>query len=181
MMKRSRVLYLLGLMLVIAPLTRSTTAAEKKPILLAKGKISLKVSEKWILKKPKSRIIEHEYAIKAVKPDRLDGRLTIMGASGGLKTNIDRWKKQFRNQPRAPKVSEEKVSGQKVHIVDVVGTYLPPPFTREKPIPNARMLGAIVETKKYGLQFIKLYGPQATIKANKKAFEAMLSSLVVSK
>jgi hypothetical protein len=43
------------------------------------------------------------------------------------------------------------------------------------------MLGAIVETKKYGLQFIKLYGPEATIKANEAAFKAMLKSLVVSK
>ena len=180
-MTRYRVCCLLGLMFAIANLSRSTMAAEKTSVLLAKGKITLKVAEKWIRKKPKSRIIEHEFAIPRVKPDRQDGRLTFMGASGGVKTNIDRWKGQFRNQTRAPKVEKGKVSGQTVHFVDVVGTYSPPPFTRQKPIPNARMLGAIVETEKYGLQFIKLYGPQATIKANEKAFKAMLNSLVVAK
>ena len=180
-MRRLPIFCCLALAATIARLPVATSAAEKTDVLLAKGKVTLKVTDKWVRKKPKSRIIEHEFAIPAIKPDRQDGRLTFMGASGGVKTNIDRWKGQFRNQSRKPKVEKHKVSGQTVHFVDVVGTYSPPPFTRQKPIPKARMLGAIVETKKYGLQFIKLYGPEATIKANEAAFKSMLKSLVVAK
>ncbi|MEE3368724.1 MAG: hypothetical protein VX346_05205 [Planctomycetota bacterium] len=180
-MKRLTMFLVLGLAVTIAHLPVSTNAAEKTKISLAKGKITLKVTDKWIRKKPKSRILEYEFAVPAIKPDRLDGRVTIMGASGGVKVNIDRWKGQFRNPSRKPKVEKHKVSGQTVHYVDAVGTYLPPPFTREKQIPKARMLGAIVETEKYGLQFIKLYGPEATITAHEKAFLSMLKSLVVTK
>lgn len=158
-------------------------AAKEKPtkqeaIDLAEGKLVLKAPADWVRKQPSVRIIDHEFAVPKAEGDEVDGRVTVMGAGGGVKANVDRWKGQFT---KLAKQKEEKreINGIEVHIVDLAGTYndqrgpVAPPETRE----GYRMLGAIIVGKDLGSYFVKFYGPEKTVAANEKVFAAMIEGL----
>jgi hypothetical protein len=163
--------------------------AERK-VELAEGKISLMAPEAWQKKQPRVRIIEYEFATPAVEGDADDGRVTIMGAGGEVQANIDRWLAQFnpaegKTIKDSSKVRELEAGGQKVHLVDISGTYKDQPagpFAGGKTVlrENYRMLGAIVQTDE-GNYFIKYYGPKKTVDANEKGFNEMVNSLKVKK
>ena len=59
--------------------------------------------------------------------------------------------------------------------VEVAGTYKDP-FAAGGPRAGYRLYGAIVQTDKAGY-FFKMVGPEATMKAHKADFDAMLSTL----
>jgi hypothetical protein len=151
---------------------------------LAGGKFELTAPAKWQRQQPKTRIVEHEFAIGASKGDPADGRLTVMGAGGGVQANIDRWYGQFTQpdggstQERA-KVKKTQVGGQDVHLVDISGTFRDQrgPVAPVVERPKYRMLAAIIETKSLGDYFIKFYGPEQTVTDNEKAFLEMIDSL----
>ena len=160
---------------------------EPTPFTVADGKLAFKAPATWKKKTPRSNIIEVEFEAAAAKGDEIAGRLTIMGAGGDIKQNIDRWNGQFL-QPDGgetkSKVEKTTVGGNTVHLVDVSGTYKDSPggplaggktINRE----NYRMLAAIIETKEAGNYFVKFYGPKATIAENEKGFQELLKSLVV--
>lgn len=147
----------------------------------ADGKLEFTCSGSWKNQKPKSRMLAVEIKIPKTGDDKADGRLTIMGATGGVQPNIDRWMDQFEGAI-VSKTKEIEVSGMKVHLVDIKGTYsggMGGPFGPKTSHDDYRMLAAIIETKGMGLQFIKLTGPQATLEANKKKFDAFVKSLKV--
>ena len=173
-----------------------TFAEEKKeekkeptPFTVGEGAVAFKAPAAWTKKKPKSNIIEAEFEAPAAKGDEIAGRLTVMGAGGDIKANIDRWYGQFLQPDGSDtkdkaKVEKKTVGGNPVHIVDISGTYKDMPggpnaggkaINRE----NYRMLAAIIETKAAGNYFIKFYGPKATIAENEKAFQELLLSLKV--
>jgi len=159
-------------------------AKKSHEVKLARGAFTLKAPGEWKKVKPRVRIIEHEFSIPAAEGDERAGRMTIMGAGGSIEANIKRWFGQF-SQPdggsteERADVEEKTIAGQKVHIVDVAGTYNDKrgPFAPGVKRPKYRMLAAIVETKGKGNYFLKFYGPQKTVAANEKAFEAMVNSL----
>ena len=101
-----------------------------------------------------------------------------MGAGGSVDANVKRWIGQFL-QTKKRDVTKETIAGQEVHLVDVVGTYndRPGPFAPGVKRENYEMLAAIIVTEKSGKYFVKFYGPQKTVEANKKAFRAMIESL----
>lgn len=176
---------------------------EDRPVALANGKVKLTAPGNWKKKKPRSRIVEYEFAVpmakeegedgpkedpeKAGKTESTDGRLTIMSATGGVEPNIERWIGQFAQPDGKPtkeraKVEKHKVNGHTVHYVDVSGTFLDRPMPASPDVekrPDYRMLGAIIETEKHGLQFIKLTGPKDTIATAEKGFKEFLDSLKV--
>lgn len=167
---------------------KPAAAAEK--IELADGSFHMTVPEAWERKQPRSKIIEHEFEIPASTGDEQPGRLTVMGAGGTVEDNIKRWQSQFRPDEGADevriKVDEKKVAGQKVTVVDLLGTYVDKPggpFAPGKSIDreNYRMLAAIIETtrqgKKTGNYFIKLVGPRQTLADNQEAFDELIDSL----
>jgi hypothetical protein len=151
---------------------------------LAGGKLELTAPATWQRKQPKTRIVEHEFAIGASKGDPADGRLTVMGAGGGVQANVERWYGQF-TQPdggstkERAKVKKIHVGGQDVTLVDISGTFRdqPGPVAPVVERPKYRMLAAIIETKSLGDYFIKFYGPQRTVTDNEKAFLEMIDSL----
>ncbi len=151
---------------------------------LAGGKLELTAPPNWMRKQPKVRIIEHEFAVPAVEGDTGDGRVTIMGAGGGVQANIDRWLGQF-SQPdggstkERAKVEKLSVDGQDVHLVDISGTFKDQrgPVAPAVERPKYRMLAAIIPTNGRGDYFIKFYGPERTVAENEKAFLAMIKSL----
>ena len=161
-------------------------AAKDTGIALSDGRLLLKPAKGWLRKKPRNRIVEYEFAAPAVEGDKLDGRVTIMGAGGSVEANIDRWIAQFTQPDRKSTrdrgtFKETKVAGQTVHLVDLSGTFRDQlgPFAPATMRDNYRMLGAIIVTEKMGRYFLKLYGPKATVAANEKAFLAVVESLQV--
>lgn len=153
---------------------------------LAEGKLQLTAPKTWVRKQPKTRIVEHEFAVPVAEGDSIEGRFTVMGAGGGVEANIDRWLGQF-SQPdgsstkEKAKIQKMQVNGVEVHFVDIGGNFKdqPGPFAPAVTRENYRMLGAIIVTEKSGMHFLKLYGPKATIGGQEQAFKDMLNGLKV--
>lgn len=166
--------------------SKQEVAEETVALDLAEGTLQMKAPVAWKSVEPKFNMIEAEFQIPKSDGEDVDGRLTIMPSGGGVEGNIDRWKGQF-SQPGGGAASEAKVevmevSGMKVHVVDLSGSYADrpdgpssPPIIRE----NYRMLAAIVETENAGMYFIKFYGDGNTVEANAKRFETFVKSLTV--
>ncbi|MEX2138722.1 MAG: hypothetical protein WD894_05635 [Pirellulales bacterium] len=173
-----------------ALLTLSATAAQpadkERAITLGEGKLTLEAPEKWVRKEPRTRIVEHEFAVEGKKGQDA-GRVTVMAAGGSIEDNINRWIGQFKKPDAKTKsrqhVEKRKVAGLEVEIVDLAGTYRDMPggpraggkaIDRE----NYRMLGAIIPGgPSIGNYFIKFYGPAELVKENEKAFHTMIESL----
>ena len=162
-------------------------AQSQRAISLGEGKFVLQAPEKWVRKEPRTRIVEHEFAVESKKGQDA-GRVTVMAAGGSVEQNIDRWVGQFalpdgKKTKDKPKIEKKMIAGVPVHIVDIAGTYKDTPggpFARGKTIDRAnyRMLGAIIEGgPSVGNYFIKFYGPQEIVKENEKAFQKMIESL----
>lgn len=162
-------------------------AQPDRAISLGEGKFVLQAPEKWDRKEPRTRIVEHEFAVEGKKGQDA-GRVTIMPAGGTIELNIDRWVSQFaqpdgKKTKDKPKIDKKTIAGVPVHIVDIAGTYkdtMGGPFARGKTIDRAnyRMLGAIIEGgPSVGNYFIKFYGPEEIVKDNGKAFQKMIESL----
>lgn len=176
----------LTVLLVMAMSTPLLAADAPTKINLAGGKMQLTAPATWQQKPPQSAIVEHEFAVPAAEGDKTDGRLTIMSASGGVEANVARWYGQF-TQPDGgstrdrAKLSQSKIAGQDVHLVDLAGTYKDQrgPAAPAVERPNYRMLAAIITAKGGGDYFVKFYGPQRTVAENEKAFKSFIDSLEV--
>jgi hypothetical protein len=170
---------------------QQTKQVDEKPVppfivTVAEGGIEFSVTGKW-KKVPHGGILEAEIKIPGESEKDDAGRLTIMGAGGTIEANITRWEGQFLTddgkQPTA-KTEIKEIAGQKVHLVDLEGTYLDTPggpFAGGPTVKRAdyRMLGAIIQTKKFGNYFVKLYGPKKMIDEHAKHFKSMIESLKV--
>ena len=151
---------------------------------LADGLLAFTLPGTWEKVEPRSRIVEHEFALPPADGQSQSGRMTMMRSGGGVKANINRWKGQFEidrevDPQDALQVQETKIDGITVHLVDFRGTYLDRrrPFGPGTPRPGYRMLGAIVQTPEAGDYFVKFYAPEATVDTHAEAFEAMISKL----
>lgn len=152
--------------------------------LLLGGKYRVTVPAHWVPRRPAVTMIEYEFSVPAAEGDPRDGRVTFMAAGGSVEANIERWINQF-TQPDGRASSERtkretlEVSGLRIHLVDISGTYqesagpmMGNPVARE----NYRMLGAVIESQEGLHYFIKFYGPEKTVAANQQAFRKMLES-----
>ncbi len=168
--------------LVVLGAASQAVAAEGTPFNIGE-KFVLVAPADWEAKEPRSRIVEYEFETPKAEGDEFAGRVTVMGAGGGVEANIDRWKGQFKSDDGEVKadVKQLKVADQPVHVVNIKGVYLdkPGPFVpgpgTERP--NYRMLGAIISTKDGGQYFVKLYGPEKTIAAAEPGFMKMVEGL----
>lgn len=177
----------LALFAAFGPAVASRAADEPaadRSIGLAEGKLTLDAPKDWVRKQPRTRIVEHEFAVPAGKPDATDGRFTVMAAGGGVEANIARWVDQFSQSDGSStkektKVQKLKVGGQEVHYVDISGDFKDQagPFAPATLRKDYRLLGAIIVTEKAGQHFLKLTGPKETIGAQEKAFQDMVNSL----
>ena len=172
---------------------KKDNAKKKAPphlVELAAGKLVLPVPGEWKLVKPRNRIIQHEFSVAPVKGDEIASRMTIMSAGGGVKANIARWEGQFKTSDGKPlgdddkRVTEKKIGDLKIHLVDLSGDFQDSPrgpFGPKVNRPGYRMLAAIIPLKEGGTWFVKLYGPQATIKSAEKSFSAMIAGVKLTK
>lgn len=106
----------------------------------------------------------------------------LPGAGGGLKANVNRWRKQMG----AEEISLEQIEalpksplfGQPATLVSVTGDFSPGmgSNTVKK---DYRLLGLILASDA-GAVFVKMTGPKALVDENEKKFEQFTSSIDVS-
>src|SRR5690606_125283 len=132
----------------------SVAGAQERPdkVDVAGGKLTMTAPDTWVRKQPSVRIIEHEFNVPPAEGDSAAGRVTVMGAGGGVQANVERWLAQF-SRPGGGKLDakQEKldVAGQEVTLVDISGTFKDQrgPMAPAVERPKYRMLGAIIATK----------------------------------
>jgi hypothetical protein len=164
------------MLLAVAGARSDESAKKPTTITFADGKLAMTAPKEWEQRKPSNRIIEYEFAVPAAEGDSEAGRFTAGAMGGGVKDNIARWQGQFASGAKSA-TKTAKVAGYDVHFVDLSGTYVGSPFMKIEPKESYRMLAAIVVTDKLGAHFVRMYGPEKTIAANEKAFQAMVESL----
>jgi hypothetical protein len=117
------------------------------------------------------------YKVPKAGGDAEDGEVTVSSAGGGVDANIKRWASQFGNA--SPKTEPRKPNGLSVTVVEMKGTYAAssgmmggPSTPKEK----FMLLGAVVDAGDRQ-HFVKLTGPEKTVLAAKKDFDALVASL----
>jgi hypothetical protein len=117
------------------------------------------------------------YKIPKVDGDAEDAELTVSAAGGGVDANIKRWAGQFGNAET--KTEHRKPNGLDVTVVEIKGTFASgggmmmggPTTPKEK----FMLLGAVVEGGDRQ-HFFKMTGPEKTVTAAKKDFDALVAS-----
>ena len=164
---------------------RAADPAAAESLSLSDGKVTLTAPTGWVKKEPKFRgIALYEFAVPKAEGDAADGRVTVGQAGGDIEANQQRWLGQFA-QPDGSKTADrakhrvKDVAGAKVHLLDVSGTYVAPPFSGGGKFPDYRMLAAIVVTPKHGSWYVRLYGPEKTIAQQVADFDKMMDGLKI--
>jgi hypothetical protein len=151
------------------------------------GELRFTVPAGWTTEKPTSDMRVAQYKLPKAEGDSEDGLLVVyyfgQGQGGSAQANIDRW----INQVKQPDGQESKdkaktetmtVNGLSVNTVDVSGNYgggMSPDSAPTNSKTIYRLRGAVVETPK-GSYFVKLTGPENTIKHWEQAYNEYLRS-----
>jgi hypothetical protein len=144
------------------------------------GNFTFTATDSWV-QAPSSHMVEA--AFNHTKKEGPLLKFYHFGASqgGGVKANIDRWKKQFQDHEDETKFKitpEEKTYGdQKLTIVTMTGTYLVGGMMERNKVatPDYMLLGAIIPHPT-GDVFLKMTAPEADLKNVKADFEKLIAS-----
>lgn len=138
--------------------------------------ITLTVPANWKQERPSNRLRLAQFEIPAAEGDTQATELVVSyfgGGGGGVDQNIERWIGQFGPQGKQVKVTSGSSKQGGYHFVDVRGTYnmpVGPPILRNtQELPEARMLGVILEVEGKGNYFLKMAGPEKTVSAAEDA------------
>ncbi len=160
--------------------------AKPTKVSLERAGLLLQAPAEWKAVEPKFKgIIDYEFQFPAeAKDDEPVIRITVSAAGGSLDQNIERWKSQLTDMDeKKSTTSKFEAAKHTVHLVDLTGSYLDrmgaPPMARIQPTvrENYRVLGAIIETEKAGLQFIKAIGPADLVEKIAEPMKAMLKEM----
>lgn len=140
--------------------------------------LTLNVPESWKQSAQKSSMRLATYEIPGPKEDDAPAELAIYnfpGGGGPVESNIRRWIGQFESKGRTTKVTIGSANEKPYYVVEVTGTYnqpVGPPIRRQtKPVEGARMLAVILQLDQ-GVYYLKLTGPDETVKAQSDALRA---------
>jgi hypothetical protein len=154
------------------PPARRPSSSSSRP-----GEVAYDAPRSWTGTKARPNI-KAAYGVPKADGDTEDGELTVSQVGGSVDQNLQRWAQQLDKQPGDVKRSERTVNGLKITIVEIHGTYggmampgAPPPAKK----PGTALLGAIVETSPP--TFFKLVGPDKTVAAAQRDFDALVASL----
>lgn len=138
--------------------------------------ITLTVPADWKQERPSNRLRLAQFVIPAAEGDKQPTELVVSyfgGGGGGVDQNIERWIDQFAGEGKTAKVTTGTSKQGKYHFVDITGTYnmpIGPPILRKtEALPEARMLGVILEVEGKGNYFLKMAGPAKTVAAAEKS------------
>jgi gluconolactonase len=161
----------------VAPAEDVKNGQEQKTTEVKLKDLTLKMPATWKLKPSTSRMRLATYTIPAAKGDSAPGELTIFNFAGGggdVGANISRWVDQFSGEGRSSKVTKGKAGDNDYYFANITGTYRkpvgPPILRKTESAPGYRMAGVILVLQGKGVYYLKLAGPDATIKSQAEAF-----------
>lgn len=165
-------------------------ADEGKTRTVDAGGLTFEAPESWKSVAPQSRMRRAELKIAPAKDDEAkEGAELILfafpGGAGTVDANVERWQRQFRDKDgNPPKASVKTVEGKNTKLtrVEIAGHYFPANFPGQPKQPDRedyRLLGGIVLTESTGY-FLRLVGPDKTVKAALDDFDKILASIKVT-
>jgi hypothetical protein len=141
----------------------------------------------WVRVPAPSDMRAAQFRVPRVAPDTDDAEAVLFffgeGKGGGTQENLDRWYGQMTQPDGKPSkdagvVTIKTVKGLKVTALDLPGTYkgMPAPGAPASAKSGSRLLAAAIEGEG-GPWFFRLVGPDATVRAAKPGFDALLASV----
>jgi hypothetical protein len=161
-------------------------ADDAKQTVDAKG-LTFEAPSSWKASPGSGPMRRAELKVQPTDGDDFPGELVVYAFPGGVgpvKTNLDRWKGQFKDKDgNSPEVATKKVKGKNVEVTraETSGHYHPAQFPGRAPDPDrddARLLGAIVVTDQV-TYVIKMVGPNKTMSKISPEFDALLATIKV--
>lgn len=143
--------------------------------------IKLNVPETWKSKPtPPNGFRAAQFDLPPAEGDKEGGELVVFhfgpNGGGGVQANIERWTKQFEAEERKLKIFDGESKQGKYTLVELSGTWNksigPPIAMKTVKTPGARFLGVILHSGKGGDYYVRLTGPDKTVKENAKSFRA---------
>lgn len=168
---------LLTTLLAVAAISTTTSADEPKE---AAGKtkkiqakdLTLTVPADWEKAPNPSRMRLATLMVPSAEGDQEKGELTIFnfgGGGGDIASNVQRWISQFESEGRESQVVKGTAGDNEYVLTEISGTYKkpdgPPILRRTTPTPGYRMVGVILVLEGKGVYYLKLTGPDKTVKA----------------
>lgn len=137
----------------------------------------LKVPTTWKTVPSASRMRLATFETPAAKGESEGGELTIFSFAGGggdVASNLSRWIGQFEGDKRTSEVLKGKAGDNAYYLADITGNYKksvgPPILQKTETKEGYRMLGVILVLEGKGVYYLKLAGPDSTIKAAAEDF-----------
>jgi hypothetical protein len=172
--------------LCVLAVSSSVFAQEASPVVetetVVLKDLSLRVPKTWTKPAAASSMRLATYMTPAATGDAEGAELSIFnfgGGGGGVGANISRWIGQFGGEGRMSTVTKGKAGANEYYLADIGGIYNkpdgPPILRKTKPSPGYRMLGVILVLEGKGVYYLKLTGPEATVKAEADRFRASFS------
>ena len=167
-----------------SPLFAQAPEQADQEIKLGESGLTMQAPDSWKARQPRSRIVQHEWAVPSDNDKVADLRIIMMQSGGGVEANVKRWMGQFTQADGAATADatnrdQREVAGQEVHVVDISGTYADRPRGPMGPKtdrPDYRMLGAIIVTDS-GEFYVKMYGNQELMDQADDSFQSFVDSL----
>lgn len=169
-------------------LSFSFAIGDDKPVqTINGGGITFEVPAGWKSAKPSSSMRRAQLSIPPVEGDKDAPECVLFafpGGAGTVEANIERWAGQFRGEDNTPPKPEScKLKGKNTEVtrVDISGRFVAPVFPGSPDTENKagyRLMGAIVVTPQVSY-FLKIVGPEATMKSSAKDFDALISSMKI--
>ncbi len=164
----------------VNPLTSSATS---NPSLIELPSITLPKPAAWTWVKPSMQFRTLQYQVCNPGPGKVapcaDLIVSVfkLGDGGSVDANIGRWKNQFQNadgSPAEPTRSQRVVAGASVTRVDLKGAWKGMGMGEAQN--NSEQLAAAIELPQETI-YIRMVGPESTVEAARKDFEAMVDGL----
>lgn len=164
----------------------SMGADEARQTVDARG-LTFEAPKSWKSTPPASQMRRAQLTVAPQEGDDYPAELIVFafpGGAGSVEANIERWQKLFRDENgQAPRIETRAVKGQNVEVTraETHGEYHPAQFPGRPAEPvrkDARLLGAIVMTDNASY-YIRMVGPDKTMKKIAPDFDAMLKTIKV--
>ena len=145
----------------------------------------------WKAQKTDRPFRTHEFVLPSSDKHVPDGVMLVThfgkGGGGGLEENLKRWygmveQPDGRSTEKAATKAELEIkrANGKVVWLDMSGTYLDRPAPQSPQVtrrPHYRVFTAMIDAGKDGPYWIRAYGPESVMKANRDGFERFLKSI----
>ena len=167
--------------LAVVALAVAAAGADSPPQTIEADGLTFEVPAAWKKEKPTNAMRKAQLKVEPAKGDTDSAELTVFAfpnGGGTVEQNIGRWQDQFRDKDgNSSKAETEKKKGKNVEVtrVELSGTYKDP-FSKAGSKSGYRLLGAIAEGNQ-SAYFIKLIGPDKTVKEAKSAFDDLIKSM----